>query len=58
MKKVTGIGGIFFKSENPKKLLKWYLKYLGFDSQEYDDVAVLFKWKDKDQTDKEGYTVW
>jgi hypothetical protein len=24
MKRVTGIGGIFFKSENPDKLYQWY----------------------------------
>lgn len=29
MEKVTGIGGIFFRSENPKKLAEWYEKYLG-----------------------------
>lgn len=58
MKKVTGIGGIFFKAEDPKKLLKWYLKYLGLDSHDYDDVAVMFGWKEKDDSDEEAYTVW
>jgi hypothetical protein len=29
MKRVTGIGGVFFKSENPQKLYEWYEKHLG-----------------------------
>ncbi len=29
MKKVTGIGGIFFKSEDPEKIKNWYHKNLG-----------------------------
>jgi predicted enzyme related to lactoylglutathione lyase len=29
MKKVIGIGGIFFKSKDPKALGEWYQKYLG-----------------------------
>ncbi len=31
MKRTTGIGGIFFKAENPKKLAAWYEKHLGID---------------------------
>jgi len=29
MERVTGIGGIFFKSDNPSELYKWYEKHLG-----------------------------
>ncbi len=29
MKRVTGIGGIFFKSYNPDKLCEWYRQHLG-----------------------------
>jgi predicted enzyme related to lactoylglutathione lyase len=36
MKRVTGLGGIFFKSEDPKKLKEWYGKHLG--------VEEVFKW--------------
>jgi predicted enzyme related to lactoylglutathione lyase len=31
MKRVIGIGGIFFKAENPKALAEWYEKHLGID---------------------------
>lgn len=34
-KKVTGIGGIIFKSKDPVKLKAWYNKYLGLDMDEY-----------------------
>lgn len=31
MKRVTGIGGIFFRAQNPKELAAWYEKHLGID---------------------------
>ena len=31
MEKVRGIGGFFFRAENPKKLAQWYLTHLGID---------------------------
>jgi predicted enzyme related to lactoylglutathione lyase len=55
MKRVTGLGGIFFKSEDPEKLYTWYEEHLGLkrDSSE----AVVFKWRDLGD-EKEGRTVW
>jgi len=41
MKRVTGIGGIFFKAEDPKKLTSWYAKHLGLNEQEY---GATFSW--------------
>ena len=32
MKRVTGIGGMFFKSDNPDKLCEWYRKHLSIAS--------------------------
>lgn len=29
MEKVTGIGGLFFRSDNPSELAKWYQQHLG-----------------------------
>ncbi|WP_175636291.1 VOC family protein [Pedobacter ghigonis] len=37
--KVTGIGGIFFFSDNPKDTKAWYAKNLGFDVNEWGSVS-------------------
>jgi D-3-phosphoglycerate dehydrogenase len=47
-KRVTGIGGIFFKAKDPKALVTWYGKYLGLKT---DDYGSTFWWKDKDGND-------
>jgi len=56
MKKVTGIGGVFFKAKEAKKLNEWYVKHLGFIQNE--DGGILFEWRNTDAPDKKGYTVW
>ena len=43
--RVTGIGGLFFKTEDPKKAKDWYQKHLGFNT---DDWGCTFWWKDKE----------
>jgi hypothetical protein len=40
MTRVTGIGGIFFKSDDPEKLCQWYEKHLGFSRHEDGGVEV------------------
>jgi len=45
MKRVTGIGGIFFKTEDPKKLKEWYGKHLGF---QITDWGCSFLWNEID----------
>ncbi|GAA3573158.1 VOC family protein [Snuella lapsa] len=47
-KRVTGIGGLFFKSSDPKAIKAWYKKHLGFNT---DDYGCLFRWKDNDGND-------
>lgn len=47
-KRVTGIGGIFFKSEDPKKIKEWYKKHLGFETT---DWGCSFLWKDLNNPD-------
>lgn len=42
-KRVTGIGGVFFKSKNPKELVAWYDKHLGLNTDQYGST---FWWKD------------
>ncbi len=44
-KRVTGIGGLFFKATNPKESKDWYKKHLDFNT---DDWGCTFWWKDKD----------
>jgi len=55
VKKVTGIGGIFIKSDDPKKMNEWYKKHLGLP---VTDWGAMFEWREKDNPEKEGYTVW
>ena len=52
MKRVTGIGGIFFKAEDPKKMNEWYAKHLG--------VQMIFEWKEIDHVHNAvpAKTVW
>lgn len=54
MKRVTGIGGIFFKSKDPKALSAWYKEHLGFDVQEWG--GAVFKWGGADSP--AGTTIW
>lgn len=35
MKRVTGIGGLFFKTTDPKKTKEWYKTHLGFDTDDW-----------------------
>jgi len=55
MKKVTGIGGIFFKCDDPKKMNAWYAQNLGLPVGPY---GTVFTWRESDDPDKEGQTVW
>jgi len=43
-KRVTGIGGVFFKSEDPKAIKGWYATHLGLNVNDY---GCTFWWKDK-----------
>jgi len=51
--RVTGIGGVFFKSDDPTASKEWYKKHLGFN---IDNWGCTFWWKDKDG--KEASTQW
>lgn len=55
MKKVTGIGGIFFKCKDPKKLKDWYQTHLGLNTDEY---GATFSWIEESDTTKMGATQW
>jgi predicted enzyme related to lactoylglutathione lyase len=55
MKKVTGIGGIFFKCKDPKKVTEWYQKHLGLDANPY---GATFEWFEGDDASKKAQTQW
>ena len=44
-KRVTGIGGLFFKTKDPQQTKDWYQKHLGFNT---DDWGCTFWWKDNE----------
>jgi predicted enzyme related to lactoylglutathione lyase len=56
MKRVTGIGGIFFSAQDPVALRAWYQKHLGIDVQPWGGAS--FSWADADGTPTGGTTVW
>lgn len=56
MKRVTGIGGIFFTAKDPKALGAWYKTHLGIDVQPWGGAA--FDWTDTDGNPIKGTTAW
>ena len=54
-KRVTGIGGVFFKSQNPEKTREWYNTHLGFNAAEYGGI---FEWLQAENPAEKGTTVW
>jgi len=55
MKRVIGIGGIFFKARDPEMLRDWYRKHLGLDIQDWGGMA--FPWNDE-APERNAVTVW
>lgn len=47
-KRVTGLGGFFFKTKDPEAIKEWYGKHLGLP---VDDYGCTFWWKDKQDND-------
>ena len=55
MKKVTGIGGIFFKCKDPNKMREWYKAHLGLNTNQY---GTVFEWRQASDSTKKGFTQW
>ncbi|WP_167615298.1 VOC family protein [Maribellus sediminis] len=55
MKKVTGIGGIFFKTKDPELMKDWYARNLGLVTNEYGSV---FEFRGADKPENKAYSVW
>jgi predicted enzyme related to lactoylglutathione lyase len=56
MKRVTGIGGIFFQAQDPAALGAWYQRHLGIDVQPWGGAA--FDWTDAAGNPTAGTTAW
>ena len=52
-KRVTGLGGLFFKAENVKELTNWYGKHLGLETNDYGASFLS-----KDENGKDQTTQW
>ena len=55
MKRVTGIGGIFFKCKDPKKVREWYQTHLGLNTNQY---GAVFEWYQGADSTKKGFSQW
>lgn len=53
--KVTGIGGIFFKTKNPQATKEWYNKNLGLA---IDDYGSPFEFRNANNPDEINYLMW
>lgn len=56
MKRVTGIGGIFFTASDPVALRAWYKQHLGIDVQDWGGAAL--RWVDDEERPVAGTTIW
>lgn len=53
--RVTGIGGIFFKTADPKKTKDWYSKNLGMNT---DDYGTMFEFRTSENPEQKAYLQW
>ena len=53
--RITGIGGIFFKCENPKAVREWYQTHLGINTNPY---GAVFEWYQGADSTKKGFSQW
>ena len=56
MKRVTGIGGVFFKAKDAPALHAWYRRHLGIDVQPWGGAS--FDWTDGEGKPVGGTTAW
>ena len=55
MKRVTGIGGIFFKCKDPQNMTEWYHRHLGLDTNPY---GATFAWYEHPDSPTAAQTQW
>jgi predicted enzyme related to lactoylglutathione lyase len=56
MKRVTGIGGIFFRARDPAALRAWYAQHLGVELTQWG--GAKFRWVDDAGAPVGGTTAW
>ena len=57
MKRIIGLGGLFFKADDPKAMHAWYEKHLGLAPM-CEGGPVILPWRHADDPQREGMTVW
>ncbi len=55
LKRVTSIGGIFFKCKEPQKMREWYKTHLGLNTNQY---GAVFEWRQATDSSKKGFSQW
>ena len=56
MKRVTGLGGVFFKARDPKRMMEWYARHLGINMD--PEYGTSFEWRTTADPSKKGFTAW
>ena len=56
MKRVTGLGGVFFKARDPKRMMEWYARHLGINMD--PEYGTSFEWRTAADPSKKGFTAW
>jgi predicted enzyme related to lactoylglutathione lyase len=56
MQRVTGLGGIFFKSADPQALGAWYQRHLGLAIEDWG--GAVFRWRTDADPEAAGSTLW
>ena len=56
MKRVTGIGGVFFKARDHATLREWYRSHLGIDVEDWG--GAVFSWNKPEIPEQSGSTTW
>jgi lactoylglutathione lyase len=54
MGRVTGFGGVFFRSDDPAKTAEWFTETLGMKTESW---GRTFRWRDREDPEKKGTTV-
>ncbi|MFZ1023003.1 MAG: VOC family protein [Thermoplasmata archaeon] len=58
-KRIVGLGGIFFRARNPRRLAEWYHRHLGLPiADEGGQIFSVFRWKSTSRTARRSSTIW